>query len=100
MHEHGLARELWPQLEQIAANGGFVKVTAIDMIVGVLHGVSADFLAHSFEHAFEGTSFDGAKMKITVVDPGQQYRPPNSDESMAATGWELLITRIEGETKE
>lgn len=100
MHEHGLARELWPQFQRIAADSGFVKVTAVDMTVGMLHGVSADFLAHSFEHAFEGTGFEGAKMQITIIDPDQEYTPPNSDESVTATGWELLITRIEGDTKD
>ena len=97
MHEHGLAKELWPQLRRIADSDGFVKVTRVEMIVGMLHGVSADFLAHSFEHAFESTNFQGARMGITIVDPGQQYTPPGAEKPVTADGWELLITRIEGE---
>ena len=96
MHEHGLARELWPQLQQIAEAKGLSKVTRIDMTVGMLHGVTADVLAHSFEHAFEGTAFEGAETIITVVEPGDPMGT-STGESMTATGWELLITRIEGE---
>lgn len=98
MHEHGLAKELWPQLQGIAETNGLKKVTAIEMLVGVLHGVSADFLAHSFEHAFEGTSFDGAAVKITIIDPGSTYASPGTAEKVIANGWELLVSRIEGET--
>jgi len=97
MHEHGLARELWPQLKQIAETNEYVKVTRVDMTVGSLHGVSADFLAHSFEHAFEGTYFEGAEMNITVVDPEQEVELPGQAPDKAG-GWELLITRMDGDT--
>lgn len=96
MHEHGLARDLWPQLEQIAATNGYSTVTRVDMTVGSLHGVSADFLAHSFQHAFEGTSFHGAEVNITVIDPGETLTLGSSAPTVAS-GWELLITRMEGE---
>lgn len=97
MHEHGLAKELWPQLRQIAETNGLTRVTRVDMIVGMLHGVSADFLAHSFEHAFEGTNFEGAEMDITIVEPGQEYTPPGASEPTTANGWEIAIVRMEGE---
>ena len=97
MHEHGLAKELWPQLQRIARDNGLVKVRRLEMIVGMLHGVSGDFLAHSFEHAFEASNFEGAEVKITIVDPGQAYSVPNSDKPVVANGWEILIVRIEGD---
>ncbi len=97
MHEHGLAKELWPQLKAIAERGGFVKITRVDMMVGALHAVSADFLAHSFEHAFEGTNFQDAAMNIVVVDPGEEYSAPGRSDTAKANGWELLISRIEGD---
>jgi len=100
MHEHGLARDLWPQLRKIAERSGFVQVTRIDMIVGSLHGVAADFLAHSFEHAFAGSSFAGARVEITIADPGQEFRAPGRSDRMTANGWELLITRIEGQKRQ
>ncbi|HUT60645.1 MAG TPA: hydrogenase/urease maturation nickel metallochaperone HypA [Phycisphaerae bacterium] len=96
MHEHGLAKELWPQLQAIAEAKGFRRVIRVEMIVGMLHGVTGEFLAHSFEHAFAGTSFQGAAVSITVVDPGQEYIPPNSDQRVSASGWELLVMRMEG----
>ncbi len=97
MHEHGLARELWPQLQQIAETKGLTQVRHLEMIVGLLHGVSAEFLAHSFEHAFEGTCFEGAEVAITIVEPGQEYAPPNSSEPETAHGWELLVVRLDSE---
>lgn len=97
MHEHGLAKEIWPQLEGIARINEFKKVYYVEMIVGMLHGVTAEFLEHSFEHAFEGTNFQGADVDVTIVEIGQEYKPPGSNEKITANGWELLIVRIEGE---
>ena len=97
MHEHGLARELWPQLQQLAADRQLAKVTRVDMTVGMLHGVSAEFLAHSFVHAFEDTNFEGAKVNITVVDPGDELAAGEDAEASTANGWELMVTRIEGD---
>jgi len=97
MHEHGLARDLWPQLQRIAQDNGLVKVRRLEMIVGMLHGVSGDFLAHSFQHAFEGSDFEGAQVQITIVDPGQEFTVANSDRPVVANGWEILITKIEGD---
>ena len=98
MHEHGLARDLWPQLEQIATTKGFATVTRVEMVVGMLHGVTGEFLSHSFEHVFEGTSFAGAAVAIRVVDPGEEFAPPNQDEPVTANGWELFVTGMEGTT--
>jgi hypothetical protein len=101
MHEHGLAKELWPQMQQIAADGGFVKVTGVDMVVGSLHMVQGDFLVHSFvDHAFGGTIFEGAEVNVRTVDPGERFTPAGSGEPRTADGWELMITRIEGDKAE
>lgn len=97
MHEHGLARELWPQLKGIAETKGLRRVDRVEMIVGLLHGVTAELLAHSFEHAFAGSTFQGARVQITVVEPGEEFTPPNSDRPARASGWEILVVRIEGE---
>ncbi|MCJ7544935.1 MAG: hydrogenase maturation nickel metallochaperone HypA [Phycisphaerae bacterium] len=95
MHEHSLATELWPQLKQIADAQGLGRVRRLEMIVGMLHGASAEMLVHSFAHAFEGTNFEGAEVLITIVDPGQEYMPPNASQPATAHGWELLIVRME-----
>ncbi len=98
MHESGLAKELWPQLQQIAESSGFVKVTAIDMVIGSLHGVKADFLRHSFvDHAFIDTAFAEAELSITILEPGDTFKAPGQEELITATGFDLMITRIEGD---
>ncbi|HOD81302.1 MAG: hydrogenase nickel incorporation protein [Planctomycetes bacterium ADurb.Bin126] len=97
MHEHGLAKELWPQLQHIAQQKGMTRVRRLEMTVGLLHGVSADFLAHSFEHAFEGSLFEGAEVKITIVEPGEEFFL-RDDQSTTANGWEILVTAIEGDS--
>jgi Zn finger protein HypA/HybF involved in hydrogenase expression len=95
MHEHGLARDLWPQLKQIADARGMARVRRLEMIVGMLHGVSSELLVHSFAHAFEGSIFEGAEVLITIVEPGQEYMPPNASGPSTAHGWELLVVRME-----
>jgi Zn finger protein HypA/HybF involved in hydrogenase expression len=95
MHEHTLAKDLWPQLKQIADARGMVRVRRLEMIVGMLHGVSSELLVHSFTHAFEGSSFEGAEVFITIVEPGQEYMPPNTSQPAVAHGWELLVVRME-----
>ena len=98
MHEHGLAKELWPEMQRIAQDSGFKQVSRVDMTVGSLHGVAPDFLKHSFvDHAFEGTIFAGAELNIVVVDPADELPAGPSGDKSAADGWELMITRIEGE---
>ena len=97
MHEHGLARELWPQLRGIAQTRGLRRVERIEMIVGLLHGATADTLVHSFEHAFVGSHFQGAAVKVTIVEPGEEFTPPNSERATRATGWEILVVRMEGQ---
>ena len=98
MHESGLAKELWPQLQQIAEHSGFVKVTAIDMVIGSLHGVKAEFLTHSFvDHVFVDTAFAGAELSISIVDPGDTFKAPGQEELITANGFDLMITRIEGD---
>ena len=96
MQEHRLAEELWPQLQRIAEAHGYRRVARVDMIVGMLQGVTAESLARSFQHAFMGSGFAGAAMNITVVGPGDEITPPGWSETTAANGWELLITCIEG----
>jgi Zn finger protein HypA/HybF involved in hydrogenase expression len=95
MHEHGLAKDLWPQLKQIADARGLARVRRLEMVVGMLHGASSEVLVHSFGHAFEGTNFEGAEVLITVVEPGQEYMQPNCSQPIIAHGWELLVVRME-----
>ncbi len=96
MHEHKLAREIMPTLEQLARENGLQKVTKIALDVGMLHSVEADFLAHSFEHAFEGTMFEGAVTEINIIEPGQKITDAEGNETIA-NGREFIIKKLEGE---
>ncbi len=92
MHEHGLARELLPQLKEIASSMGLARVKRMEMTLGALHGVTCEMLVHSFQHVFEGTALQGAEVNILLVEPGQEFLPPNSSQATTATGWELLVS--------
>jgi len=98
MHEHGLARDIWPNMQEIAKENGFKKVTRVDMVFGSLHAVENDLMIHSFaDHIFPGTCFASAEVNIQVVDPGDELDIPGQTKGSAATGWELLISRMEGD---
>lgn len=92
MHEHGLARDLMPELQNVARAHGLSRVTRVALDVGMLQGVEADFLAHSLGHAFEGTIFEGAHVDIRILEPGQTL--PGTE--TRATGRELTIRTLTG----
>jgi Zn finger protein HypA/HybF involved in hydrogenase expression len=97
MSDDGLARQLWPQLQGVAEMKGLRRVQRLEMLVGLSHGVSAEMLMQSLEHAFAGSGFQGAKVSVTVIGAGQEYTQPNSGQRLKASGWELLVVRMEGE---
>ncbi len=93
----GLAHELLPELKAIANIHEYRKVYFVEMLVGVVHGVSAGDLEESFTQIFAKTIFAGADLEIRVIQAGEEYRPPNSSQDIAANGFELLIMRMTGE---
>lgn len=97
MPERRLANELWPQLKDLAEIHGYLRVTRVDMIVGSLHGSSAETLADDFRKVFRGGAYQDADIRITLVTPGESYSVPNSEEPQQASGWDIQITAIEGE---
>ena len=92
-----LAEELCPQLEQIALAKGLARVNRVEMIIGRLHGHEADALAKKFKGLFRGTRLAGAEVVVKLVETGQTYTPPGTDEPIPATGWEILVKAMEGE---
>jgi len=83
-------------MQKIASGQGLTKVTGVELVVGMLHGVSADFFAHSLEHAFRGSIFQGSEIVVRVVEPGECFNIYGSSEPQLANGWELMITKIQG----
>lgn len=96
MHEHQLARDVWPVLEQMARTHGLTKVTRVVLDVGIFHGATPEFLIHSFEHLFEKTPFQGAAVEINTIEPGQTIQDPNRRPALA-TGREIIIRTLAGE---
>jgi hypothetical protein len=97
--QQGLALDLMPQLKAIARNRGLARVTYVEMIVGVLHGVKGAALERDLAQAFRGTGFDGADVEVTMVVQGERFQPPGRGDLQVANGWELLVARIEGERR-
>jgi Zn finger protein HypA/HybF involved in hydrogenase expression len=97
MRERGIARDLWPQLQRIAEDYGFTRVTRVEMTIGSSHGALAELLEHGFEDIFDGSPFAGAVVSVHVVEPGESFCHPIAEEAQTANGWEVLITDMVGE---
>jgi len=96
VHEQSIAKELWPQLRQIAASNNFITVRRVDMMLGESYGAAAESLVQCFDVVFQGSCFDGAAVNITIIHAGQEYLPPGRGDRAVASGWEMLITALEG----
>ncbi|MBI5723392.1 MAG: hypothetical protein HZA50_05495 [Planctomycetes bacterium] len=97
MATENLAGDFWPQLQQIADAMGYFRVTAVTMKIGSSHGLKAGEVEKQFSRLFAGSMFGGAKIIVQIVQPGQEFIAPNSDQLMTASGWELLVMKIDGE---
>lgn len=93
----GLAQELLPELKAIARIHEYREVYFVEMLVGAVHGVAAADLEASFTQLFANTIFAGADIEIRIVQAGEEYRPPNASQDIAANGFELLVLRMTGE---
>ncbi len=96
MDETAMAQGLWQQVKAIAEFNGFAHVTRLELLVGSLQGASAEGLARALQSALEGDAFEDCRIEVRAVQPGQSYMPPGRREPAAASGWELLVTRIDG----
>ena len=96
MHAQELADELWPQLRQIAQVRGLQKVIRVEMTVGAMHKVQVAPLCEYFKQYFRGTNFQSAVLTVSTVAAGQMFSPPGADEPIPASGWEILITTLDG----
>ena len=95
-----LARTLWPQIRDIARKSGFVVVRRVDVVIGERLGVDEEDLEDAMEPLMHGTCFDGARINVRVVRTGQRLKAPGRSDEMTATGFDILITRLEGEVKQ
>jgi Zn finger protein HypA/HybF involved in hydrogenase expression len=95
-----LAEHLWPQISDIARKSGFTIVRRVDVVVGSRLGVDEEALEAAIEPMLYGTDADGATINVRVVQPGQTLKAPGRSDNMTATGFDILITRIEGDRRE
>lgn len=97
MATESLVRDFWPQLQQIADAMGYFSVTSVTLKIGSSHGLKAADVEKQFKALFAGSVFAGARVMVEIVQPGQEFVAPNSDQLMTASGWELLVMKIEGD---
>jgi Zn finger protein HypA/HybF involved in hydrogenase expression len=103
MNAASLAEQLMYQLTQIAARTQYAEITSVEMTVGSLWNIQADDLEAAFENLFADADLADAPsqlgtaiMRIRIVQPGEQFKPPLRSDAQTAIGWELLVTGIQG----
>lgn len=96
MDRSTLANALMSQLQQTAEIRALSQVTRVQVVVGALYDVSAEMLVESFARAFEGTSLHGANAEVTIVQVGERFTPPGTDEAVTANGFEIFIVDVVG----
>ena len=93
-------RGLLPQLQAVARAGEFTFVSRLRLVVGVHHGLSAAEIAAQLEIAFAagecGDAFDDVALDVVVPHPGDELPAPGRSDTMTASGWEVLVAKIEG----
>lgn len=113
MHEVGIATALLTSIDALARSNGLVKVTAIDLAIGVKRLCEAESLRLAFEIAGDGTIAEGAVITITEVPLaarcracGTDYAPQIRDfrcpacqraEPDILAGDDILITAVTGD---
>ncbi|HWQ56252.1 MAG TPA: hydrogenase maturation nickel metallochaperone HypA [Bryobacteraceae bacterium] len=68
MHESSLIPDLMEKINQVALDNGAQKVTAVELVIGAMAGISPDHLREHFDEAAMGTSAQGAELRISVAD--------------------------------
>ena len=93
-------RGLLPQLRAVARAAELSFVARLHLIIGARHGLSAAAIVEQLETAFTagacGDAFDDVCLDITITAEGDKLPAPGRSDTMTATGWELLVAKIEG----
>ncbi|RMG60070.1 MAG: hydrogenase maturation nickel metallochaperone HypA [Deltaproteobacteria bacterium] len=67
MHEYGIASSIVEALLEAAKEHGAVRVTGVEVRVGVLRGVVPEHLSFFYEHLARGTVLEGSALNIVEV---------------------------------
>lgn len=68
MHEQALMDGLMRQIEQVAAEEGALRVTAVRVWCGALSHFTPDHFREHFERASAGTVAEGAEVSVELSD--------------------------------
>jgi len=100
MTDETFVRGLLPQLRAVARAGEFTFVTRLRLVVGVHHGLAEEEIVRQLDEAFAagacGDAFDDAVVEVVVTRPGDELPAPGRSDTMTASGWEVLVAKIEG----
>jgi hypothetical protein len=100
MDARELAEQLIDSLAGIVSATEYSCVTRVDLCVGTRWAVAARDLEMCFDDLLDALPTDGplagAVPRVRVVSPGEEFPAPRRSDVQTATGWELLVTNVEG----
>ena len=100
MDAEALVRDFADQLRQIAKVTEFSHISRLEMKIGAAYGIGAEELEERFDDLldseFIGSKLDGAVVSVTIVEAGREIHVSTRDDLYTTTGWDMLITKING----
>ena len=99
MNPKDIAKIYVEQFLEIEKVAPFKQISKISMIIGSEYKLDPSALEMEFEDLLEdqpGCKIDGAIVNIEIVSPGDSYKMPSRDDLHIATGWEILISNLDG----
>ena len=100
MDAEALVRDFADQLRQIAKVTEFSHISRLEMKIGDAYGIGTEELEERFDDLldseFTGSKLDGAVVSVTIVEAGREIHVSTRDDLYTTTGWDMLITKING----
>jgi hypothetical protein len=100
LNADALVRDFADQLRQIAKVTEFAHISRLEMKIGAAYEIAAEELEDRFDDLldseFADSKLDGAVVSVTIVEAGSEIHVSTRDDLYTATGWDLLITKIDG----
>ena len=100
MDAGALGREFAGELRQIAEWTEFLQISRVEMVLGSSYNIAAKELEEQFEDLLESefsdSKLDGAVVSVKIVHPGDKFSAPNRSDTQIASGYEILITNMQG----
>ena len=99
MNPKDIAKIYVDQFLEIEKVAPYKQISQISMIIGSEYNLDSNQLEIEFEDLLEdkpGCKIDGAIVNIRIVSPGDTYNMPSRDDIHVATGWEILINKLDG----